>query len=110
MKITYTFPLIIVFMFPNISIGEEKTYESSLGTCDKIEGLSSRIMSARQNGVSMKNMMSIESLGDHMSKMIVDAYEYPRFETDQHKDRMIKDFSDEKYLECVKIMRKAYGK
>lgn len=74
--------------------------------CTEMSSLAETIMSGRQSGVSMAQMM--ETVGDIEigQRMIIAAYDVPRYRTEKHIQNAIKDFRDELYLECAKALKK----
>lgn len=77
--------------------------------CKSVSGLAESVMKSRQAGISMSSLMDMASdpaIKDTVSAMIMDAYEQPRFSTDQMKQETIADFRDAWYLKCAK----AFGK
>lgn len=85
---------------------------ANAGTCESLSDLSGSIMKARQAGVSMQKAMAIandgnkEALNNYTRLQVIKAYDSPRFTTDDYQMRAISDFSDEAYLECVKVVNK----
>jgi len=77
-------------------------------TCDSYGELAESIMSGRQSGTSMAKMMKV--IGDNegsdlFEKLIIAAYDSPRYSTEGMQKRSIEEFRDEVYLECAKAMR-----
>jgi len=76
-------------------------------TCGSVGELATTIMESRQSGVSMAKMMGAVS-GEENSlaeKLIISAYDSPRYSTERMQKRTVEEFRDEVYLECVKAMR-----
>jgi hypothetical protein len=82
------------------------------GTCDRMSNLSKQIMTNRQNGVSLNEMMStLNSVNNSALKtvtktMVLDAYEHPRYNTATVKQRTIDEFANKYMLMCVKALSK----
>jgi len=77
-------------------------------TCDSYGGLAETIMSGRQSGTSMAKMMKVlnnDEGSELFEKLIIAAYDRPRYSTEQMQKRSIEEFRDKMYLECAKAMR-----
>ena len=77
-------------------------------TCGKFGELATTIMENRQSGVSMAKMMEAIAGGEEnplIEKLIISAYDSPRYSTERMQKRTVEEFRDEVYLECVKGMR-----
>lgn len=76
--------------------------------CGVYEQLANATMSLRQNGVPLREAM--EFLGDSESQLlrriIVEAYEVPRFNAEPTRQRAITDYSDKVYLDCLRAVDK----
>lgn len=76
--------------------------------CDQLGDLAKAIMSSRQSGVPMQEVMRIANKGkdDELARavreMIVAAYEKPRFSSESNRDGAKVDFQNEVYLACIK--------
>lgn len=74
--------------------------------CNDIYELSRQVMSARQNGVSLPEMLNllakIES-GSMYKPMIIHAFELSIYSTDEYKQSVIDEFSNEYLLQCLKL-------
>lgn len=76
-------------------------------TCSVLSDLAKTIMTKRQDGASMTDMMAIvkdrdSAAGQVTKAMIIGAYEIPAYSTDEVKQRTITDFSNQVALECYK--------
>ena len=76
-------------------------------TCELLSDLAKTIMTKRQDGASMTDMMAIvgdqDSAASKVTKaMIIGAYEVPAYSTDKVKQNAITDFSNQVALECYK--------
>jgi len=75
--------------------------------CSSISTLATSIMRSRQNGLPLTTLMDVVALkskeamtGDMARRMILQAYDQPRFSTDSYKARAVIDFANEAALEC----------
>jgi hypothetical protein len=86
-----------------LSAAEEKaTWREK---CDTFSDVAEYIMTNRQQGVSMRNTMKAVEVIDWAEEVVIFAYESPRYSTEDMQQRAIRDFTDEWYLRCVKILR-----
>ena len=69
--------------------------------CPKIAQLSRSVMTARQAGVPMRQVMELAE-SDVTVSMVTEAYGYSAYSIQENKDRAIQDFEDTWYLRCVK--------
>jgi hypothetical protein len=61
------------------------------------------LMEARQRGAAMSKAMETVEAGDELHrKMIIAAWDSPRYSTQEHQRRAIEDFENDVYLQCVK--------
>jgi len=87
--------VLILAIYAGSAKAEEKDH------CLQISSLAESIMTGRQMGLPMSKMMGVTDL-DLARTMVIEAYEHPRFSTEQVKKRAIGDFRDRWYLACVK--------
>lgn len=76
--------------------------------CGSIGFLSESIMSSRQNGVPMQNVMEVMSKGDGGDRittiakgMVVEAYGSPLYQSDSGKSAAIVEFQNKWYRDCL---------
>ena len=69
-------------------------------SCEQIAELAKSIMTARQKGVSMVEMMGED--GSLTEVIVVDAYEEGRYRVEANQQRRIADFRDEWFMACYK--------
>ena len=69
--------------------------------CPKIAQLSRSVMTARQAGAPMRQVMELAE-SDVTVSMVTEAYGYSAYSIQENKDRAIQDFEDTWYLRCVK--------
>jgi len=77
--------------------------------CTEIAELAKSIMSARQNGVPMVELVGAikksdtnEALRNFMFALAKHAYSYPHMSVKRNKQRYINEFQNEYYLACIK--------
>lgn len=70
--------------------------------CKDLERAAKSIMNLRQNGTQMSKQMDIAKGSPILEKMVIAAYELPRYSTDAAKQQASTDFSNNIYLSCVK--------
>jgi hypothetical protein len=71
-------------------------------SCEQIAELAKSIMTARQKGVSMVEMMGVGEDGSLTEVIVVDAYEEGRYRVEANQQRRIADFRDEWFMVCYK--------
>ena len=84
-------------------------------TCEALSETAGSIMSARQAGVPLAQMMNMltekEPVGAtekdkrYVEGLVLQAYEQPRFNTEDDKNNSINDFQNTIYLRCAKMYR-----
>lgn len=85
--------------------------------CFNAMKLSEAVMTARQYGASIEDVLSarVDASGDSAAQsvrlvhteMILEAYDKPIYSTEKYKQSEIKEFAAENYLACIKGMRLA---
>ena len=72
--------------------------------CQEVGTLAAKVMEARQVNVSMSNMMKIAQDNNNslMKTMVIEAYEKPRFSTEEYQNNAIQDFRSFWELACYK--------
>jgi hypothetical protein len=71
--------------------------------CTQIEHLAEKIMEARQKGVPMANMYKI--FDDEFGReMVIEAYEYQRYNSREIQDKMILDYKNHWFMICLKAI------
>lgn len=80
---------------------------TSIELCTAISTLANSIMTKRQAGASMAEMMSAtqaqdQSVREVSGRLVVAAFDLPRFSTPEVIDETVKDFENEVFLECIK--------
>jgi hypothetical protein len=78
-------------------------YAQNTNTCKEIEALANTVMSARQNGVQMMQMIEVAGDVKAIKTMIIQAYEVPLYNMDKNKVAAIREFTNEWVLACVKM-------
>lgn len=77
--------------------------------CGSFGELAEVVMSARQSGVPMAiliNSVADNAYRDVFEKMVIAAYNMPRYSTEGMQKRSVEDFRDKVYLGCAKSMMK----
>lgn len=61
------------------------------------------LMEARQSGALMSKAMATVGSGDEQHrKMIIAAWDSPRYSTPENQQRAVQDFENDVYLQCIK--------
>jgi len=88
-------------------IQEEPSRKEMLNLCKEVSQLASTIMDARQSGVVMSQAMDVaeaaddEQLRDMSRKLVVAAYREGSYQSPDNVRRVVRDFENQAYLECV---------
>lgn len=93
---------ILVLLFYSCTAQAEESAKSTI--CKLIEENAALIMGNRQLGVSMAAQYEPIEQADEQSimlKIIEDAYEQPRFSTEEHRTRVITEFRNKYFLLCI---------
>ena len=69
--------------------------------CKMTGDIAEKMMMARQLGVSMQSVMAAAE-SPLRKAMVMDAYEVPRYATDEFQKRKAQDFRDKWYMSCYK--------
>lgn len=83
--------------------------EEWLSICKSTASAANAIMSSRQRGVAMTEMMdkvvglAEPAIKDIVKAFVIDAYNRPRFDSSEYQQKAILDFENYAYLTCVKI-------
>jgi hypothetical protein len=72
--------------------------------CNEVSSLAKSIMSARQHGVSMSKAMELSGNNKLAESFVIDAYSKSGFSTEEYQDKTIREFADEAYLSCIKML------
>jgi len=76
------------------------------GSCDVIGVLAKSVMSARQGGVPLQDILSnsgdSKKVNELTRLLAMAAYEQPRFSTEGHQERATTEFQNQMYLACLK--------
>ena len=70
-------------------------------TCEKVGELAGLIMTARQNGAAISKVMAAMD-ADSFEKLVINAYEQPRYSGQEYKKRAVEDFRNEVETACFK--------
>ena len=98
---------IILFQLLSLNLFAENEY---LTKCKSLSGFAQNVMKGRQAGVPMSKYMELSNKKPELKVIIeditIDAYDRPRFMTDEMVQREIDDFTNKQYLKCIKAVRK----
>lgn len=74
--------------------------------CKLYESLAEVIMEARQKGAPMSGLYTrdygTKERNEITKKIIIEAYDIPRFNSDQSKKDAVRNFKNDKFLFCIK--------
>jgi len=101
---------VMVLSFAKISLAEQVDDNEF---CGAVGLLAAQTMEARHTGVSMQSMLSGAGKSEDAfmkklcERMIVEAYERPRLQTEEIRKRSVEEFRDKWHLECYKARKVA---
>lgn len=70
--------------------------------CNGIGALAASAMGAHQSGVPLSTAIKVGALDDVSRRIVIEAYEHPRYSTESVRQRAIADFRDKQHLRCLK--------
>lgn len=82
----------------------EATEEEKIASCQQIAGLAETVMTHRQQGTAMSDVMNIVKDTQLGRSMVIAAYDISRYATDDYQQRAIEEFRDEWNLQCLKAL------
>jgi hypothetical protein len=97
-----------VFLTLIMIVGSVTTAQANDALCAAHASTAATIMSARQEGVPMADMLNIlkgdfsAHTKDLYKKIIINAYSSPRFEIEKNQKKIIDDFRDKVHVDCLK--------
>jgi hypothetical protein len=73
--------------------------------CESVSGLAYSIMSNRQSGVAMSEVLKVDKDDDKVFQhMVLEAYKSPRYVTPEVQMQSKEDFRDKWHLRCVRSL------
>lgn len=81
-------------------------YAGDIGKCVSVGEFAGKVMQIRQNGVKMSEIVNRLGHDNPLLSIVIDAYDTPRFRTEDYKEAAITKFENKYYMECVKYERK----
>jgi len=73
--------------------------------CETLGNIAETLMEVRQQGVPMSNLMNEFRGVKLMEELVIEAYKTPRYSTPRIQKRVVQDFKNEVYMECVSAFR-----
>lgn len=97
----------------NKPVVKENKYseEEWMSICKSAAGAAKAIMTNRQRGVVMTEMMdkvvrpAEPAIKDIVKAFVIDAYSRPRYDTPENQQKSVLDFENSAYLTCVKVRK-----
>jgi hypothetical protein len=80
---------------------EERTF------CSALSDLSQTVMTKRQDGLQMAELMRIADGNPVVELLIISAYEEPRWSVPRNRTEAIENFQNEQYLTCITLKRES---
>jgi hypothetical protein len=74
--------------------------------CVALGEYSRTVMDARQTGVALSKIMEIVKGDDIHTRIVLDAYEQPRFHSDEFRQTAIQDFGNKWETMCYRVRGK----
>ena len=99
--------LIGIATFTIFTIGQNGHANDSYEKCKVSSDFARAVMSGRQTGVKMSDMLEViksanPEIKEILEYIIIEAYQESRYSTESIKEKTITDFENSIYLECVK--------
>lgn len=83
--------------------------QTNLEICSKHHKLAEVIMTERQDGWPLPEMIDRRGVNEVAQNMIMDAYRVGRYNSEDFKRKKISAFANKQYLWCMDVMEKANG-
>jgi hypothetical protein len=83
-------------------ISSPATAEDRLKICEQFSEGVGEIMKARQRNVPMADVVNVFKRDPSIVKIIILAYEKPRFHSEKQQQNAVEDFRNNAYLTCLK--------
>ncbi len=93
---------LLIVLFICIAAGRVGAEEdlSRQETCTRLSAIAEAVMTKRQDGAAMSELMGVADGEEVLSAIIVKAYKENRYSTAAMKKRVVDDFRDEYFLYC----------
>lgn len=101
MTIAKTIAVIITLALPPAALAQNPDTDD---VCRDLGELAHTIMVARQNGVPMNEIVRIVGESDLAVGIVLDAYNQPRYSTEEFRDRAAADFRNDIEAFCYRVM------
>lgn len=90
-----------------IALMSTTSFAGDLEKCENVSELARKIMEARQLNMPMSKLLRVfknedGSINQGIKFMIIDAYDTPRFSTEEYRRGVIRDFSNEWFKGCIR--------
>lgn len=89
-----------------ISTAASATQSENDKICSKIYEIAKTTMVARQAGVAMPTMIKTANNDAYVRKIVIAAYDKPKFSSQSYVDNEVSEFADFWYSDCVKALSK----
>ena len=90
--------LAVILLAISVTASAEELKEK---TCAIYSNVANRIMTLRQIGEDMATVYA-GSDSEHYRKLVIDAYEQPRYGSKPYQDKIIAKFQNKAFLQCIK--------
>lgn len=106
-KIILAAALAITSIMPTAALAQDK-YEQADEICGPIGELAATIMTARQNGASMSQMMGLArdvdpSIQGLVRALVTDSFDTPKYSSSEYRQDAISEFSNEMTAKCYSV-------
>ena len=88
------------------SATQSATQSENDKTCSRIYDIAKTTMGARQMGVPMPTMIKTANNNPYVRKIVIAAYDKPKFSSQSYIDNEVSEFADFWYSDCVKTLSK----
>lgn len=98
MKLKAIFAALVLTAFTAQAFAEDRQDECAIDY-----DLAETIMEARQSGVSIVNALK-PATDDYIRELVHQAYETPRFSSEEFQSRAVSDYAEMVYKVCVEVV------
>lgn len=100
MKTRFVSMLMAGLLAGGVAWADDKGEE--MASCAQYAEIAELVMQLRQMGGSLQSVLEIADPGTFSEALILGAWDRPRMATEAMQHRMVRDFTDEIYMACVR--------
>ena len=100
-------PILLATLIATTATADEATEWPSY--CTNLANVASTVMSARQNGVSLVDVLGTGEIKGNAKQIVITAYRRPAFGSESMKQKQVTAYRDEVYLSCYDAFVAKHG-